>query len=214
MAKGFFITGSDTGVGKTWIGCQLVNQLRHLKHRVKVRKPVESGCELVNGEYFPSDGHALYEASGQTESLQIITPFRFHAALAPDHAARIENQVIKLEQLVQACLHQVGQDDWLVVEGAGGFYSPICANGLNSDLARHLALDVIIVAPDRLGGINQALLTWQAVQREGLSVHAIILNQTGAEPDEQLDNIGALRQHCSAPVYACAYGGVLTESVF
>ncbi len=213
MPQGYFITGSDTGVGKTWIGRQIIRQLRDRQYPVKVRKPVESGCQPVDDQLFPHDGNALFVASGRAEDLHTVTPLRFRAAVAPDRAARMENQVLTLDQLTRVCLHQVGDQDWLVVEGAGGFYSPICEDGLNADLARRLDLDVIIIVPDRLGGINQALLTWRAVQREGLRVHAIILNRNNAIQDADLDNLSDLKNHCDVPVYTCPHNGALNAKV-
>jgi dethiobiotin synthetase len=205
--QGYFITGSDTDVGKTWIARQIIGQINSKYGSVKVRKPVESGCEKIDGEYFPADGNALYQSNNQTENLTLVTPYRFHAALAPDRAARMENYTLTLEQLYKACLNQVTADDTLLVEGAGGFYSPICEDGLNADLARALGLKVIIVCEDRLGAINQALLTISAVKQEGLDIQAVILNQNKPPvyAGDSLDNYQDLCQRTDIPVYTCAY---------
>lgn len=213
--QGYFITGSDTDVGKTWIACQIIQQLNSKHDSVKVRKPVESGCETIDGEYFPADGDALYQANHQTESLALITPYRFQAALAPDRAARMENHILTLEQLHQACLNQITVDDILLVEGAGGFYSPICENGLNADLARELSLKVIIVCEDRLGAINQALLTIAAVKQEGLNIQAVVLNQNKppSSAGDNLDNYQDLCQRTDIPVHTCAYQSALNGQV-
>jgi dethiobiotin synthetase len=205
--KGYFITGSDTDVGKTWVARQIIQQLNSKHASVKVRKPVESGCEKIDGEYFPADGNALYQANHQIESLALITPFRFQAALAPDRAARMENHILTLQQLHQACLNQITVDDVLLVEGAGGFYSPICEDGLNADLARVLGLKVIIVCENRLGTINQALLTITAVKHEGLDIQAVVLNKNtpANSAEDNLDNYQDLCQRTDIPVYTCAY---------
>jgi dethiobiotin synthetase len=205
--QGYFITGSDTDVGKTWIARQIIGQINSKYGSVKVRKPVESGCEKIDGEYFPADGNALYQSNNQAENLTLVTPYRFHAALAPDRAARMENYTLTLEQLYKACLNQVTADDTLLVEGAGGFYSPICEDGLNADLARALGLKVIIVCEDRLGAINQALLTISAVKQEGLDIQAVILNQNKPPvyAGDSLDNYQDLCQRTDIPVYTCAY---------
>ncbi len=205
--KGYFITGSDTDVGKTWIARQIIQQLNSKHASVKVRKPVESGCEKIDGQYFPADGNALYQANHQIESLALITPFRFQAALAPDRAARMENQTLTLQQLHQACLNKITVNDVLLVEGAGGFYSPICEDGLNADLARVLGLKVIIVCENRLGTINQALLTITAVKHEGLDIQAVVLNQNTPpnSAEDNLDNYQDLCQRTDIPVYTCTY---------
>ena len=210
--QGFFISGSDTGVGKTRIGCQLVQQLRKHGDRLKVRKPVESGCKQgANGQLVPADGLALFQANGQQENLDIVTPYRFRAALAPDRAAHIEGASITIAQLTEAVLNNANTDDTLLVEGAGGFYSPIASDGLNADLARALGLDVIIIVDDRLGAINQALLTIRAVISEGLSVAAVVLNQTKQPADSQLDNLSDLTSRQDSPVYQCTFEGTLPD---
>lgn len=166
---------------------------------------MESGCDIVNGAYFPADGNALFQANNQRESLDIITPFRFQAALAPDRAASMENQLLTIDQIQAACLKQTNKDDLLLVEGAGGFYSPLCSDGLNSDLAKQLNLKVIIVCEDRLGAINQALLTISAVKQEGLEIQAVILNQNKALLNTNLGNRQDLSRRSEIPVYSCAF---------
>ena len=212
--KGYFVTGSDTGVGKTFIGCQLVSQLRHSELSVKVRKPVESGCEPgADGQLVGRDGESLYVANGRRESLDIVNPYRFQAALAPDRAARLADHRLSLAQLEQAARNQVNEDDRVLVEGAGGFCSPIAEDALNADLACWLGLPVIIVVDDRLGAINQALMTIGAVTARTLTVAAVILNQrqqpSGDGDERQMDNLDDLRRHSQLPVYACNHHGQL-----
>ncbi len=207
---GYFITGSDTGVGKTWIGCQLIPQLRQHSNSLKVRKPVESGCEIdTNGALIPADGSALFAANARVESLDLVTPYRFPAAVAPDRAARLQGQTITLDQLQQAVTHNLQSDDIVMVEGAGGFFSPLAEDGLNADLAKRLGLDVIIVVSERLGAINQALLTIRAVENFGLKVHCVILNQCSEAQDPDTDNLHDLSTRSDYPVYFCPFQGQL-----
>jgi dethiobiotin synthetase len=211
---GYFITASDTGVGKTWITCQLAGQLLRKGASLRVRKPIESGCSRRAGQLYPADGDMLYQANHCRENLQTVTPYRFEAALAPDRAALLEGQQLSVQQLVEACLQNVSPNDHLLVEGAGGFFSPICHDGLNADLAKALGLRVIVVCADRLGAINQALLTLAAVEHSGLEVQAIILNQVESETvDSGLDNYNDLLKHCSVPVYSCGYEQQLEANV-
>ena len=202
--QGFFITGSDTDVGKTHVGCQIIHQLKTRLLSLKVRKPVESGCTRDAGGYFPADGDALFRSNDKREDLDTVTPYRFEAALAPDQAARREGKSITLQQLSEAVLKNVEAQDFLLVEGAGGFYSPIAEDGLNADLARRLGLDMIIVIEDRLGAINQALLTRQAVESAGLKVKAIILNQRSTSLPET-DNLTEIRKRVDCPVHVCPF---------
>lgn len=212
--KGFFITASDTNVGKTWIACQLVKHLLRRGHSVKVRKPVESGCQKDDqGRLSPDDGRLLQNAAGNIETLDIITPYRYPAAVAPDRAARLKGESIHIHQLYDAVVNGCQDEDMIIAEGAGGFYSPLAEDGLNSDLARQLDLPVIIVAPDRLGGINQALLTLSAVEKENLDVHAIVLNQNQASQDPDVDNLESLKKLSSVPVFYCGYEMSLESAI-
>ena len=208
-ADGYFITGSDTEVGKTYIACQIVRQLRGTGLEIETRKPAESGCETdASGRLITHDARALREANGERESIERIAPHCFRAAVAPHRAARLEGSELYLENLLGAC----SRDDpahCLIVEGAGGFYSPLAENGLNADLAGELQLPVIIVVRNRIGAVNQALLTLQAVESRHLRVAAIVLNQVDAEIEAAMDNAADLRTCCSYPVFCCGYRATL-----
>ena len=204
--NGYFITGSDTDVGKTYIACQLVRQLVQQGVEVETRKPVESGCEMsANGELITHDALALQQANGNRETIERIAAYRYRAALAPPRAARLENREILIEQLLDACEADHPQHR-LIVEGAGGFYSPLAENGLNADLASALQLPVIIVVNDRIGAVNQALMTIQAVESRQLRVAAIVLNQVEPVTDAQMDNAMDLQKQCSQALFCCAHG--------
>ncbi len=213
--KGYFITGSDTAAGKTWISCQLIHQFKQTISSLKVRKPVESGCDLsITNELQPADGLALFNANDKRENLQLVTAFRFQAAVSPDRAARLEKQTISLSQLDKAVRNNLENNDFIIVEGAGGFYSPIAEDGLNADLAKLLGLEIIIVIADRLGAINQALLTIKAVEVEGLPIKAIILNRLNEPQTDNLNNLEDLKKRISYPIYYCPYNGKLEDVEF
>jgi dethiobiotin synthetase len=208
-ANGYFITGSDTDVGKTYIACEIVAQLDRLGIGVETRKPAESGCDLsAAGELITNDAAALQQANGGREHIDRIARYRFRAALAPHRAARLEARAIYLEELIDAC-ERDHPDNRLIVEGAGGFYSPLAENGLNADLASALQLPVIIVVDDRIGAVNQALMTIQSVQSRHLSVAAVILNQVAPATDEAMDNAADLGSHCDLPLLRCAHDAPL-----
>lgn len=198
LLKGLFITGTDTGVGKTYVSELLLQAL--CSHGVKAipRKPVESGCQpSPDGSLYPADGMALLKASGLTD-LAAVTPYRFRAALSPPRAAALEGKELKLASLASACEVKEG---FAVVEGAGGFLSPIADDGLNADLAMALRLPVIIITADRLGCINHCLLTCEAVERRGLEIMAVVLNSVTPAPDlNTMDNADELRRLLSYPV--------------
>ena len=203
--KGYFITGSDTDVGKTYIGCELLRQLRQLGKQIEVRKPAESGCSPGhNGELLAADATQLNQANNNSESMDRVAANRFKAALAPHRAAKLEDKQLLLANLVEACSLE-NPDHLLFVEGAGGFYSPLAENGLNADLASALQLPVIIVVEDRVGAVNQALLTILAVESRQLPIAAIILNRIRAEHERNMDNVADLRQHCRYAIFRCGF---------
>jgi dethiobiotin synthetase len=211
--NGYFITGSDTDVGKTYIACEIVRQMRRRGLEVAARKPAESGCrESDSGELLTHDAAALRAANDNRESIERISPYRYRAALAPHRAARLENRRIELQALIDAC-ERDHPAQRLVVEGAGGFFSPLAENGLNSDLASALQLPVIVVVDDRVGAVNQALMTLQAVASRHLNAAAIVLNQVQAVIEKDMDNAADLRPYSDTPVFRCAYRGTL-EPVF
>ncbi|MDH3387690.1 MAG: dethiobiotin synthase [Gammaproteobacteria bacterium] len=204
--SGYFVTGSDTEVGKTYIACQVVTQLRERGFEIETRKPAESGCELsADGKLLTHDAAALRRANGECETIDRIAPFRYRAALAPPRAARLEHRQLYLRDLVDACSRD-DPDHGLIVEGAGGFYSPLAEDALNADLAGALQLAVIIVVNDRIGAVNQALMALQAVESRHLRVAAIVLNQLAPGNDDAMDNAADLLPHCSHPLLRCGYG--------
>ena len=204
--EGYFITGSDTDVGKTYVGCEIVRQLRRHGLAIETRKPAESGCETdADGHPVTHDAAALRAANGEREPIERIAPYRFRAAVAPHRAAQLEGGTLLIRQLIDAC----DRDDpasCLIVEGAGGFYSPLAEDGLNADLASALQLPVIVVVRNRIGAVNQALMTVQAVESRHLRVAAIVLNQTDREIEAGMDNTADLEARCDHPLFHCGHG--------
>ena len=199
--KGIFITGTDTGVGKTYLGTQLVAVLHRLGVNAVPRKPVESGCHRINGILVPQDANQYLEAVNRIFSLEAVCPFRFEPAISPQRAGRLAERQVYLEDIAARCLSETSSDDFLVVEGAGGFYSPLCEDGLNSDLAKKLELPVLLVAQDKLGCINHILLTIEAIRAQGLSTCSVILSQQEAL-DEAMNNLEDLATLLDAPVFS------------
>ncbi|MGM0553044.1 MAG: dethiobiotin synthase [Pseudomonadota bacterium] len=209
---GLFVTGTDTGVGKTFVSCALLAAWRREGLAPQARKPVESGCPERGGTWFPEDGAALTAAAGlgATELAQ-VTPWRFPDALAPDLAAARQGVHLKIAQLADACA--APGTGPLLVEGAGGFYSPLCRDGLNADLAVALRLPVLLVAEDRLGTLNTCLLTLEALEQRGLELAGIVLNRRRVDVHPALDNAGALRHYTPAPILSLPEGLASEELV-
>ncbi len=186
--RGVFITGSDTGVGKTAVGAALAWRLSCAGLVVRPRKPVESGCVAGEGGAHSGDRETYHAAVDGREPLARIGHYRFRAPLSPERAAALEGRALCLDELVAACREGVDAEDFLLVEGAGGFYSPLTADALNADLAVALGLPVLVVSADRLGAIHQTLLTVEAVVRHGLTLAGIVLNETAPAADPEMDN--------------------------
>ncbi len=206
---GFFITGTDTGVGKTEITAAIASLYAARGVTVHPRKPVESGCERDSHgeELFPEDAATLQIASGTTDSLAKICPYRFSQPISPERAAAISGTTLTLQMVTEACqLPTVdGEEELLLVEGAGGFYSPIAEQALNADLANALNLQLILVVEDRLGAVNQLLTARHAILDRGLEISLIILNRHSNSEMNNLDSISARVDEMVIPV--TAHGG-------
>jgi dethiobiotin synthetase len=201
MKQGVFITGTDTGVGKTRIGAALAWHLSRSGLRVRPRKPVESGCAQGPHGLVPQDAMTLREAAGGADPLDRVCRYRLRAPLSPERAARLEGLPLSLGMLYEACRADVGAGDFLLVEGAGGFYSPMAQGALNADLAGGLGLPVLVVAADRLGALNHTLLTVEAIRILGLALAGLVLNQPVPRMDDGgMDNAEDLARWLRCPV--------------
>lgn len=219
MAKGFFITGTDTGIGKTVIAGALIRALRSLGYKTVGMKPIETGCQRAvdsrqqtvdskqhtarnSNILIPEDGTFLQEMSGTGESLDLITPIRFEKPLAPLPASEIEGRPIDREKMMRAFTHLAQKYDTLIVEGIGGIMVPISKTYFVVDLASDLGLPVIVVTSPRLGTLNHTLLTVQVAIARGISVAGIIVNYH--KPPEgtvaEQTNPDVLEMTCPAPL--------------
>lgn len=175
-SKGIFITGTDTGVGKTYVAAGLIRALKGSGKTVCPMKPVETGCSIRKGGLIPADALELVEAAGVHEPLDVINPYRFRKPLAPAVAAETEGAVIRKYRILAACRRLSLKYDVMIVEGAGGIMAPVYKKYLFRDLARDLGLPVLIVSRPGLGTINHTLLTVEAARKSGADVIGIILN--------------------------------------
>jgi dethiobiotin synthetase len=203
--RGLFVTGTDTGVGKTRISAILAHQLKLRGLVVRPRKPVESGCLRGESGLIPVDAATLQAAAGSDELLAQICPYRFESAISPERAAALVDENLKLDDVAAVCGQGVAKSDFLLVEGAGGFYSPLAAGVLNADLAVELCLPVVLVVSDRLGAINQTLLAVEAIKRRGLTLAAVVVNQVAVGLDPHMQNATELSRWLGEPVIATGY---------
>jgi len=202
--QGVFITGTSTEVGKTFVGVAIARALTRRNIKVIPRKPIESGCIKQNDEIIPQDASALKEAAGYEGLLSEVCPYRFEPPISPVRAAHLANRILTTEQLVNVCL-EGSEKGFLLVEGAGGFYSPLAENGLNADLAVALQLPVLLVAKDKLGALSQVLLNVEAIKMRGLPLAGVVLNQLDDDRNAHMDNSADLRERLSCPVFTIPY---------
>lgn len=178
MTKTVVITGTDTGVGKTWVGCALGRVLTESGCRVVAIKPVETGCSGPSGE--TEDGVLLARATGQREPLEAV--LRLREPVAAPEAAEREGRRIDFVELVSRVEQYAAGADLTLVEGAGGLLSPISWEHTILDAARALEARVLLVAVDRLGTINHTLMALRILEQAGLGTAGVVLSAP-AEPD-------------------------------
>lgn len=195
---GLFVTGTDTGVGKTFVACGIASALRARGRRVGVMKPVETGCGDGPARR-PADALALRAAAGSTLPIDRVCPCRLAAPLAPLVAARLENARIDPEVLVTAFRAIEKEHDLTLVEGAGGLLVPIAERYSMADLARDLDLPLLVVVDSKLGAINHTLLTLEAAAARGLAVRGYVLNHASAADEAAATNAAALARCAEAP---------------
>ncbi len=188
----FFITGTDTGVGKTYVTRLIIGSLRAEGKYAVGFKPVSCGDR--------EDATLLAEASGGLP-VDEINPLHFNAGLAPHVAALLENKTIAPADLIASYRAFAEKYDPVLVEGAGGWEVPITETYFISDLAKDLALPVILVAANKLGALNHILLTLSAIKAKGLTCAGIILNQLEDEMDTpMITNKGVLESLTDVPL--------------
>ena len=182
-AKGVFITGTDTYVGKTLIAAGLVAVLKELGIDVGVMKPLESGAACFESTPIPSDTLCLREIAGVHDDLDLINPYCFQPPLAPGVAAEQAGVEVDLTRIKQQFEKLKGRHQFMVVEGAGGLLVPIARGVLMPELIRLLGLPVLLVARSSLGTINHTLLTLSYCQKEGIGVIGFIFSKSTPNTD-------------------------------
>jgi dethiobiotin synthetase len=204
MTQGLFITGTGTGVGKTYVAALIAKALRKSGKRVGVYKPVASGCELVNGGLISPDAVALWEAAGRPGTLEQVCPQRFAAPLAPHLAARVEGRRVDPRLLRDGINFWRETSDFVLVEGAGGLMSPVSDEDYNADLAAEFGYLLVVVAANVLGTINATLQTLITARSRNLPVAGVMLNTpTATTVDVSVaSNADELARRCGVPLLA------------
>lgn len=199
-ARGYFVTGTDTGVGKTLVACALLHAYAARGLRVIGMKPVAAGAHLENGVWVNQDVEQLIAASNVKAPRNTINPYCFESPVAPHIAAAVQESKIETSFIDENYHHLTRLADMVVVEGAGGFCVPFNALETSADLAQQLALPVLLVVGMRLGCINHALLSAEAIRSRGLTLAGWVANHIDVAMLYAKANIAALQARLNAPM--------------
>ena len=185
----YFITGTDTGVGKTFVACQLIRDYVAKGYKVVGMKPVAAGEDFINGEWVNDDVLKLEAASNIKAPRHLVNPYSFKEPIAPHIAAQLAGVEIKLEVLKQAfeALSQLA--DIVIIEGAGGFLVPINAQKTLADFVKAINIPIMLVVGMKLGCINHAMLTVEAIKTKNCQLHGWIANPIDAKMQFYNENV-------------------------
>jgi dethiobiotin synthetase len=189
--RALFVTGTDTGVGKTFVTTALARGLRAAGIDVGVMKPIETGVPPDG----PEDARALRRAAAVDDPLELVCPVRFALPASPEAAARAESRTVPLAAIRDAYATLAGRHAFMLVEGAGGLLVPIDGAIDMADLARSLGLPILLVARANLGTVNHTRLSLEAAERRGLEVFGVVLSHaTPTLPEGDRRNLEGLRE--------------------
>ncbi len=198
MTRTWFVTGTDTGVGKTAVSCALLAAAARAGLRTAAIKPVAAGCDASGRN---EDALLLMQWMTEPLAYEQVNPVALSAAIAPHIAAQQEGRSLRASRLAGLCLGvMLAGADFVLIEGAGGWRVPISARETLADVAVQLQAGVILVVGMRLGCINHALLTAEAIARDGLRLAGWVANQPGEIMPSYAENLDSLRRMLPAPL--------------
>lgn len=199
----YFITGTDTEIGKTLTTCAMLHALGQQGLRATGMKPVAAGSELRDGVWRNEDVDSIVEASSMKAAQELVCPYLMREPAAPHIVAALEGVTIDPAHIKHCFVRLRESADAVVVEGVGGFRVPLVEDFDSADLARELALPVVMVVGVRLGCINHALLTAEAIEARGLKLAGWVANVVDLEMRHGIANIEALSARLPAPLLGC-----------
>lgn len=202
MLKGLFVTGTDTGVGKTQVSLGLMARLQQQGYKVQGMKPVASGCEKTVDGLRNEDALLLQQQSNSLQPYDTINPYAFAPAIAPHLAASEVGVRIDIQNIHQRAQELQQSSDQLIVEGAGGWLVPLNAEQTMADLARALRLPVVLVVGMRLGCINHALLTAESIRASGCELFGWVANHIEENMEQANENERCLEEQLGEPMLA------------
>ncbi len=201
--RGLFVTGTDTGVGKTWVAAAIARVLCRQGRGVRAIKPVATGAAWTGQRWLSDDTRLLAEATGEAD-LEAVTPWTLAAPAAPPVAARLAGVALALDDLAAAVRRRGGgREVGVVVEGVGGLLCPLTEEATVADLVGRLGLPVVVVARRSLGTLNHTLLTLEAARGRRLDVRGVVVNETTPPAGvAEETNVEELRRRLAVPLLA------------
>lgn len=201
MKESFFITGTDTGIGKTYIACQLLRAAQQRGCHTLGLKPLAAGAEKIDGEWRNEDALLLQQAATVQLPYASINPFCFELAAAPHLAAQKTGATLTAKTVAHNIRHVLAAADfdYAVIEGAGGWRVPLNDTETLANVVQLLQIPVILVVGMQLGCINHALLTAEAIKADGVTLHGWVANDLGAPMPLLAENIATLELLLPAP---------------
>ena len=213
--KGYFITATDTDAGKTFVTAGLLYAVSQLPFKTIGFKPVASGCIATAQGLRNEDALQLIAAANTQMNYSIINPYAFEPAIAPHLAAQQSGISIDIQLIKQIIRESIDKVDYAFVEGVGGWLVPLNERHSVEDLAKLLNFPVILVVNMRMGCINHALLTFQAITESGLVVAGWIANQLPEQTamEHQEDNIASIKSRIKAPLLGVIPAGAEQQNL-
>jgi len=202
MSQGFFITGTDTDIGKTTAARALMQNLKRNGYSVNAFKPVAAGCEQTPNGLRNEDAVKLNALSSINVDYRLVNPYAYEAPIAPHIAAENTLQPIKIDHIKQCYEHIHALADYTIVEGAGGWLVPINEQQTMAHVVKALRLPVLVVVGMKLGCINHSLLTFDAIKQHGCHVAGWIANTLDCNMNSLDDNLAFLKRRLPAPLLA------------
>jgi dethiobiotin synthetase len=203
MGKGYFITGTDTSVGKTIVAGGLAALYRNKGLDVGVMKPIATGCKRVNSVLISDDAVFLKLSAEVDDDYELINPYSFEQPLAPTAAARLSKTKIDKDKITTAFDSLCERHEYIIVEGIGGLLVPLDEYYFVVDMASEMELPVIVVSRPTLGTINHTLLTVSYARQHGLDVKGIIINESTENCDDtvKMTNVDEIKRLTGLPVF-------------
>ncbi len=207
MSNYIFITGTNTDVGKTYFGVSLIKYLCRYRSCLAF-KPIETGCKKSKNKLIPSDSSKYYKIIKDNISLELINPYRFLEPVSPYLAIKQARRRIYLNDYKKRLNSISKNDNPILIEGAGGAFSPFALNGLNIDFMKIIKSKNILIVKDELGCIGSTLAHYFSFKKYGVSLDLIVLNNY---KKNKMDNYNEIKKYVNVPV--CAFGNTTQKNI-